>query len=251
MAGTTGLEPATSDVTGRGPNLGWGPCPFRFSWWSASRGGRFRLATVRATVRVEAGQHHVLNSKGIADRQDRIYSMLTEIQSTWLKHLVSTEPCDRPRAEAALRAWYPEILKRPAPECFFWFDSPERAGWSVKLLESAKERMWQAFVEQKSSTREGRLLIESLRTDLCARAGLRWDQLTQIAGRHRTQQTMFSLQRLALHGVDQLLAAARPDHPQHSEYKSRVRPLFDGLNKDSEMYRIENPFYDAILAACG
>src|SRR5277367_6007706 len=101
--------------------------------------------------------------------------MLTDTQSKWLKHLLSMEPSDRPRAEAALSAWYPVILKRPSPEYFFWFDSPERAGWAVKLLESAQERMWQAFVEQKSSTREGRLLMESLRAELCEKSGLAWD----------------------------------------------------------------------------
>jgi hypothetical protein len=117
--------------------------------------------------------------------------MLTEIQSTWLKHLLSTEPSDRPRAEAALSAWYPEILKLPSPKYFFWFDSPERAGWAVKLLESARENLWQAFVEQKSSRREGRLLLESLRAELCEKAGLEWEQVTEVAGRHRTQQSEF------------------------------------------------------------
>ena len=81
--------------------------------------------------------------------------MLTEIQSRWLKHLLSTEPSDRPRAETALRAWYREILKRPSPNHFFWFDSPARAGWAVKLLESAREDLWRAFAEEKSSQREG------------------------------------------------------------------------------------------------
>src|SRR5260370_16120209 len=130
--------------------------------------------------------------------------MLTEIQSGWLKHLLSTEPSDRPRAEAALSAWYPEILKRPSPKHFFWFDSPERAGWAVKLLESATENLWKAFVEDKSSRREGRLLVESLRAELCEKAGLEWGQLTQIAGWNRTQQAPFHVQRKALHGVQDL-----------------------------------------------
>src|SRR5271165_6670834 len=147
-------------------------------------------------------------------------SMLTENQSRWLKHLLSTEPSNRPRAEAALSAWYPEILKRPAPEHFFWFDSPERAGWAVKLLESGHERLWQAFVEQKSSRREGRLLLERLRAELCEKAGVEWDQLTKIAGMHRSQQSPFNLQRIELHGLmDLFMQASRKDHPQHSEWE--------------------------------
>lgn len=178
--------------------------------------------------------------------------MLTEIQSRWLKRLFSTEPSDRPRAEAALRAWYPEILKRPSPEHFFWFDSPERAGWAVKLLESAKDRMWQAFVDQKSSAREGRLLLDSLRVELCEKAGLEWDQLTKIAGMHRSQQSPFSLQRIELHGLmDLFKQAGRKDHPHHSQWESRVLPLFAGPDKDSEMCRIEDSFYAALHHPCG
>jgi hypothetical protein len=179
--------------------------------------------------------------------------MLTETQSRWLKYLLSTEPSDRPRAETALSVWYPEILKRPSPRHFFWFDSPERAGWAVKLLESAKERMWQAFVDQESSTREGRLFMESLRTELCDKAGLEWDQLTQVAGMHRTQQSAgITLHRIALHGLDELFRkASRKDHPQHEEYQRRVRPLFGGYDADDEINRIENCYYAAMLQACG
>jgi uncharacterized protein DUF6745 len=179
--------------------------------------------------------------------------MLTEIESRWLKHLLSTEPSDRPRAEDALRAWYPEILKRPSPEHFFWFDSPERAGWAVKLLESAREKLWQAFVEQKSSHREGRLFLEGLRSELCDKAGLEWDQLTQAAGRHRTQQSAgINQHRIDLHGLGELFRqAARKDHPRHEEFMSRLRPLFGGYNKDDEINRIENRFYEVMLPSCG
>ncbi len=178
--------------------------------------------------------------------------MLTEIQSAWVKHLLSTEPSDRPRAEAALRAWYPVILKRPSPEYFFWFDSPERAGWAVKLLESAQERLWQAFVEEKSCRREGRLLIESLRAELCEKSGLEWDQLTKIAGMHRTQQTSFTAERMAIYGLDddKFRKAGRKDHPHHSEYMSRMRSLVGGPDENSEMRQIENRFQAVIHQPC-
>ncbi len=179
--------------------------------------------------------------------------MLTETQSRWMKHLLSTDQSDRPRAEAALRAWYPVILKRPAPEYFFWFDSPERAGWAVKLLESGQERLWQAFVEDKSSRREGRLLIESLRAELCEKSGLEWDQLVKIAGMHRTQQTSFTVERMTIYGLndDKFQKAGRKDHPHHSEYMSRMRSLVGGPDENSEMCRIENRFQAVIHKPCG
>ena len=179
--------------------------------------------------------------------------MLTEIQARWLQHLLSTEPSDRPHAEAALRAWYPEIHKLPAPRYFFWFDSPERAGWAVKLLESARERLWQAFVEDKSSRREGRLLLDSLRSELCDKSGLDWGQLTQAAGRHRTQQSAgITHHRLVLRGLDELFSqGSRKDHPRHAEWQSKVLPLFGGYDKDDEINRLENRYYDAMLPSCG
>lgn len=178
--------------------------------------------------------------------------MLTEIQAKWLRHLLSTEPSDRPRAEAALSAWYPEILKHPAPRFFFWFDSPEKAVWAVNLLESATENLWQRFAEHKSSRREGRLFLEDLRAELCEKAGLEWDELTKIAGRHRTQQAPFAGQRIALHGLQDLYpSAALRDHPRHSEFQQRVRPLLAGPDKDSEMCRIENRFNVVIHHRCG
>jgi hypothetical protein len=178
--------------------------------------------------------------------------MLTEFQAKWLGHLLSTEPSDRPRGEAALSAWYPVILKHPAPKYFFWFDSPERAGWAVKLLESATENLWKRFAEQKSSRREGRLFLENLRAELCDKAGLEWDQLTQIAGRHRTQQSPSTEQRMALYDLQHLYpSAARKDHPQHGEFEERVRPLLVGPDKDSEMCRVEDRFNRVIHPLCG
>ncbi len=190
------------------------------------------------------------NSAGLADRW--MAFMLTEIRAAWLKHLLSTEPSDRQRAEASLSALYPEILQRPAPQYFFWFDSPQRAGWAVKLLESAHERLWQAFVEEKSSRREGRLFIEGLRAELCQKSGMEWDQLTKIAGMNRTQQSPFNRQRITLHRLDDLFRTAyRDDHPQNREFKSRVMPLLAGPDMDDELTRIEERYHKAILHSCG
>jgi hypothetical protein len=207
---------------------------------------------VTARIGRPAAERDVLNSAGLSDRRIEISSMLAETQSRWLKHLLSTEPSDRPRAEAALRVWYPVILKRPSPEYFFWFDSPERAGWAVKLLESARENLWLASVEQKSSRREGRLLLEGLRAELCDKAGLEWDQLTQVAGTHRTQQTSFNLERIALYGFrDLFVQARRIDHPQHAERERIVDLVFAGPGKDNEVRRVEDRFHAVIHHPCG
>jgi hypothetical protein len=113
--------------------------------------------------------------------------------------------------------------------------------------------MWQSFVEDKSSRREGRLLLESLRSELCDKAGLAWDQLTQVAGRHRTQQSAaITSERITLRGLDELfLKASRKDHPQHEEFNRKILPLLGGYDDDDEMRRIENRFYKAMLSACG
>ncbi len=172
--------------------------------------------------------------------------MLTEIQSVCLKHLFSTEPSDRPRAEAAFAAIYSNILKLPPPKYFFWFDSPERAGWAVKLLESPHEKLWQSFVDQKSSTHEGRLLTEDLRDKLCTQAGLPWEELTKITGLHRTQQCPFNLARVEAHGLMDLFLDRK-----RSDRLEKVRPIFAGPDENDEIRRLEEPFFAVIHQYCG
>jgi hypothetical protein len=178
--------------------------------------------------------------------------VLTKIQSSLLKQLLSTKPAERPRAEAALAAIYPIILKRPAPKHLFWFDSPERAGWAVKLLDAAQERMWAGFVELESRRPERRQFLDGVRAELCDHAGLKWEKLTKVAGWHRIQQTSFNLERIESHGrMEFFMEAARQDHPLHDDWKRKMSPFFGGPKRGNEVWRVEKRYRAAILGACG
>jgi hypothetical protein len=178
--------------------------------------------------------------------------VLTKIQSSLLKQLLSTKPADRPRAEKALSVIYPAILKRPAPKHFFWFDSPERAGWAVKLLDAAQERMGRGAVELEAKRSVESSLLDSMRAELCDRAGLKWGELTKIAGWDRIHQTGFNLERIESHGLMELFRkAARPDHDLHDEWQRKMMPFFGGPKKGNAVWRVENRYRAAILGACG
>jgi len=173
--------------------------------------------------------------------------MVSENQSKWLKYLFSTEPSDRPRAEAALRAFYPAVICSPAPSYVFWFESPARAAWALHLLASSSDEMYGRFVETKARDSEGRLFLEGLRAELSDKAGLDWNELAKIAGRPRMQQTEWNPQRIALHGL-------RPPpvkDPQYAEYRQTARLLLSGPAKEDAMRRLEDRFHEAILSACG
>ena len=176
--------------------------------------------------------------------------MPTKIQSSLLKQLLSTKPADRPRAEKALSVIYPVILKRPAPKHFFWFDSPERAGWAVKLLDAAQERMWAGFVELEANRPGGRSLLDSVRAELCDQAGLKWEKLTKIAGLHKL--TSFNTERIESRGLMEFfMEAGRPDHDRHDEWRRKMMPFFGGPKRGNEVWRIEKRYRAAILEACG
>jgi len=179
--------------------------------------------------------------------------MLSEIQSAWLKHLTSMEASDRQRAEAAVRAFYPDVVYCPPPNYFFWFDSPERAGWASRLLSAASDDSDQRILEDKSRSPERRLFLEGLRVELCEKARLEWDQLTKIAGMSRTQQTLWAPQRIELHGLTDLYLSkdARKGGSRRSEWESRVRPVLDGPDKDDAVRRIEDRFHAAMLHPSG
>jgi hypothetical protein len=173
--------------------------------------------------------------------------MITEIQSAWLRCLFSIVPSERPRAEAALRALYPDVFHREPPQFFFWFDSPEHAGWAVTLF--ANQHHDRAFVEQRERTAVGRRFMQSLRAELCHKAGLEWGELMRIVGMGRTQQHLWNPLRLKLHGLDDLYPdSAVSTHPRHGEFQIRVRPLLVGPGEQDPVRRVEDRFHDAIIS---
>lgn len=108
-------------------------------------------------------------------------------------------------------------------------------------------------IDALPAVKPGEAPRESLRSELCDKSGLDWDQLTQAAGRHRTQQSAGITQhRIVLRGLDELFSqGSSKDHPRHAEWESKVRPLFGGYDKDDEINRVENRYYDAMLPSCG
>jgi len=87
------------------------------------------------------------------------------IRTAWLKQLFSTEPADRPRAEAAARSLYAE-LGLPAPLHVLWFDSPRDGAWAAALLLEPEEEHWREVLRQAERTAAQRPALESMREHL-------------------------------------------------------------------------------------
>jgi hypothetical protein len=54
-----------------------------------------------------------------------------------LQYGLNTSPCDRPKAEAAIRAHY-AALNRPEPRLIIWLDSPHQGAIGAALLAGTK-----------------------------------------------------------------------------------------------------------------
>jgi hypothetical protein len=89
---------------------------------------------------------------------------LSEIRADWLRHLLSTAPADRGRAEAAVKRLY-AAADLPEPRRFVWFDSPFRASWVVALLVAPHHRLWSQKLSSGVSRRE-REQLERARSSL-------------------------------------------------------------------------------------
>jgi hypothetical protein len=89
-------------------------------------------------------------------------------RADWLELLFSTEPCDRPRAEAAVRGVY-AAGGLPQPRYFLWFDSPFDAAWAVALLHARHDEVWGRIVHEASREASQRQKIEDIKVDVCHR----------------------------------------------------------------------------------
>ena len=106
-----------------------------------------------------------------------------ETRAQWLASLLSIEPADRAQAEAALRELY-IASELPAPDRFFWFDSPYAALWAMALLTAAHDAVWQRIVEAVARYKRQRELMERMRTAMCQSATLPgWKSLVAAAGK--------------------------------------------------------------------
>jgi hypothetical protein len=89
----------------------------------------------------------------------------SEIRAAWLKHLFSTEPAGRPRAQAAV-AGLCAALGLPAPRYFLWFDGPLDAAWAAALLLEPGGDPWRVIMRQAERTAAQRPTMERIRRRL-------------------------------------------------------------------------------------
>lgn len=85
-------------------------------------------------------------------------------RTIWIESLFSTEPADRPRAEAGARALY-RALDLEEPQHILWFDSPSAGAWAAALL-LAPTGLWAGIVAQVEQDPEQRPAIERARERL-------------------------------------------------------------------------------------
>ena len=105
----------------------------------------------------------------------------SQIRADWLAQLHSTEPADRPRAEAGVRRLYAAAGFRE-PQHFLWFDSPFAASWAVALLIAPSHFLWGQKLASGLS-RDARERFDRTRSALGTRLGLAdWNQVLAAAG---------------------------------------------------------------------
>ena len=119
-------------------------------------------------------------------------------RADWLAALLSTEAADRGKAESTLREFY-AASNLPAPEHFFWFDSPRAALWAVALLSEAHDFLWRRFVDAVSRTKRDREFLDRIRVTMCQSAGLPdWNSLALAAGEPMTMGRMVQSGNVAM-----------------------------------------------------
>jgi len=80
-------------------------------------------------------------------------------REAWLARLLSTDPADRVRAEAAVGDLCVSA-GFAAPRHLWWFDSPFTAAWVVALLIEPHHYAWRPLIEAERRSRDGRKAIE-------------------------------------------------------------------------------------------
>jgi hypothetical protein len=92
-------------------------------------------------------------------------------QHTWIARLLSTEPADRPRAEAAVRDLY-RSAGFDTPRHLIWFDSPFAASWAVALLIEPHHAIWHNLIDAERRSRRGSQAVNSATDAICRPCGV-------------------------------------------------------------------------------
>jgi hypothetical protein len=105
-----------------------------------------------------------------------------EVRAQWLKQLLSTDPADRPAAEAAISDLYVAGEFIP-PGGALWFDSPFEASWAVALLVARHNPTWRDSLESSGRLRDNRSRIDRMRSTICERLNASdWESASSTAG---------------------------------------------------------------------
>lgn len=177
--------------------------------------------------------------------------MNSDIRSAWLGSLLSTEPADRPRAEAALRDLYAAAMPvgLAPPVHFFWFDSPFQAEWAVNILEAPTDEYTRRHLETAIRGKPGREIVESTRAALCRSARQEWDALTSIVGEklHPRDSIRPMLARLQVHGDRREVYPKSYDGENLDRIEKSFRKVVIGILFDRGCgfgYTIQSSFYE-------
>ena len=95
----------------------------------------------------------------------------SDLRRTWLDRLLSTEPADHARAEAAVREVYVGA-GFTAPRHLCWFDSPFAASWALALLVEPHHPAWRDLLAGARGSRAGKQSIEEATAALCRSCGV-------------------------------------------------------------------------------
>jgi hypothetical protein len=157
-----------------------------------------------------------------------------EARARWLSHLHSTEPADRPRAEAGVRALY-AAAGFPEPRHFFWFDSPRAASWALAALVPSDDHVSSPLLAPNDLSKDEKDRLEHARTALREQLGVAtWDDAVTAIGASRGAHQM---------GVDPRRTFAPALIEARYEMVDDVSSLFDVPGEDDDLARAESHFW--------
>jgi hypothetical protein len=93
------------------------------------------------------------------------------IARKWHDHLLSTDPIDHGRAEAAIRSVY-RAAESPEPERFVWCESPMEAVWAALVIIGRTDGYNHAVLEDVERSKAGKEKLARARTMVAERLGI-------------------------------------------------------------------------------
>jgi hypothetical protein len=162
---------------------------------------------------------------------------LAEIRAHWLANLHSTDPADRPLAEAGVRALY-AAANFAEPRSFFWFESPCAASWAVAALIPVEDRTSSQLLAPNILSREEKERMERARAGMREQLGVAdWSAVVAAIGESRiaSLQPRMNPSRMFASAFLEARYAMVDD----------VSSLFTAHGDDDDLARAESHFWSA------